>query len=213
MLAALSRLATMMDGAPLDNAAEKPEDVGVSPPDGFLTSCQMLLDAESGVQHKGSTSHLAGAVISEIRAEADIPEPLSLSALAQFLNDHLQPYEDTVEDIERGLLYALTQTAGHGGFVLLAHVEERLSGALVMLETGMSGYVPGHLLLFVAVDAAMRGRGIGAQLVQAAQARCPGDIKLHVEYHNPARRLYERLGFSSKYAEMRWTNESSHHQS
>jgi hypothetical protein len=25
-----------------------------------------------------------------------------------------------------------------------------------------------------------------------------------VEYDNPAKRLYERMGFSTKYAEMRW---------
>ncbi len=31
-----------------------------------------------------------------------------------------------------------------------------------------------------------------------------GDVKLHVEYDNPAKRLYERLGMTSKYAEMRF---------
>ncbi|MDK2978441.1 MAG: hypothetical protein PWP52_1155, partial [Bacteroidales bacterium] len=29
------------------------------------------------------------------------------------------------------------------------------------------------------------------------------DVKLHVEYDNPAKRLYERLGMTTKYAEMR----------
>ena len=211
MLAALSRLATMMDGASLGMTPEKTEDTGSSTPDGFLTSCQMLLDADSGLQVKDQTTPPNGAAITVMRSETELPESLSLLSLARFLNAHLRPYEDTVEDIARGLRYALTQAPGQGGFVLLAHKEECLAGALVMLETGMSGYVPGHLLLFVAVDAAMRGRGIGAQLIRSAQAQCPGDIKLHVEYHNPARRLYERLGFSSKYAEMRWTNEPSHH--
>jgi len=33
---------------------------------------------------------------------------------------------------------------------------------------------------------------------------CDGDVKLHVEYDNPAKRLYERIGFKNKYADMRF---------
>jgi len=32
-----------------------------------------------------------------------------------------------------------------------------------------------------------------------------GDIALHVEPDNPARHLYEKLGYSNKYLEMRYT--------
>ena len=73
-----------------------------------------------------------------------------------------------------------------------------------MLRTGMKGYVPENLLVFVAVDPALRGRGVGEQLVRKAIELADGDIKLHVERQNPAKRLYERLGFASKYAEMRY---------
>ncbi len=68
----------------------------------------------------------------------------------------------------------------------------------------MKGYVPENILLFVAVDPAHRNRGTGGWLIREALARCAGAVKLHVEYDNPAKRLYERLGFRSKYAEMRY---------
>ena len=47
--------------------------------------------------------------------------------------------------------------------------------------------------------------GLGRRIVERAIEHADGDVKLHVEYDNPARRLYERIGFSSKYAEMRYS--------
>lgn len=134
----------------------------------------------------------------------ELPAWLDRKSLTEFLHEHLKPYEDTLSDIRRGLDDALENRPGPGGFVLLAHIDTRLVGALVMLRTGMKGYVSENLLLFVAVDTTLRGYGIGSRLVRAAVDHCDGDVKLHVEYENPAMRLYERLGFKSKYADMRF---------
>ncbi|MFN2351946.1 MAG: GNAT family N-acetyltransferase [Kiritimatiellia bacterium] len=141
----------------------------------------------------------------------DLPEHLEIDTLAVFLHEHLRPYEDTLHDIKQGLSYALSSEPGRGGCIFLAHRETQLVGALVMLKTGMSGYIPENLLLFVAVDGKMRGRGIGAMLIKKAQQTVRGSIKLHVEHQNPARGLYERLGFASKYLEMRWQYQPSNH--
>jgi ribosomal-protein-alanine N-acetyltransferase len=139
-----------------------------------------------------------------VPAGQELPAWTDRDALTRFLHEHLKPYQDTLPDIRRGLDDALGNQPSPGGFVLLARLESRLVGALVMLRTGMTGYISPNLLLFVAVDGSLRGRGIGATLVRAALDRCDGDVKLHVEYDNPAKRLYERLGFSTKYAEMRY---------
>ncbi len=77
-------------------------------------------------------------------------------------------------------------------------------GSLVMLETHMRGFVPPNLLLYVAVSPLRRGEGIGTALLLRSLERCKGPVKLHVEYDNPAKSLYEKLGFRSKYAEMRF---------
>lgn len=138
-----------------------------------------------------------------VPAGRTLPDWTDREALTRFLHEHLAPYEDTLIDIQRGLVDALENRPSPGGFVLLARREARVVGALVMLRTGMTGYVAENLLLFVAVDRSLRGQGIGACLLRAAVERCQGDVKLHVEYDNPAKRLYERLGFASKYAEMR----------
>lgn len=142
-----------------------------------------------------------------VSTRRDLPAWLDLETVARFVHEHMKPYEDTLEDTRRGLDYALSSEPGQGGFVLLAVREQRLLGVVVVLGTGMGGYVPGHLLLFAAVGASHRNQGIGGLLVAEAIRGTGGDIKVHCEHDNPALRLYERLGFRSKYAELRYSEE------
>ncbi|MBD3165116.1 GNAT family N-acetyltransferase [bacterium] len=121
-----------------------------------------------------------------------------------FLHHKMKPYHDSIPDIERALDYALSDKECEGGFIMLTKVEGELVGVLTMLKTGMGGYIPENILLFVSVDPSMRGRGIGGKLCMHCINQADGDVKLHVEYDNPAKRLYERLGFTTKYAEMRY---------
>ena len=146
----------------------------------------------------------ASLQLHEMRVPEDFPDWLQLDELAQFLHQNMKPYEDTVPDIMHALRYALSEQEAMGGFILVAADGERVVGSVVILDTGMSGYIPEHVLVFVGVRPELRGRGIGGWLVKEALARCHGDVKLHVEYDNPAKRLYERIGFDSKYAEMRY---------
>ncbi len=131
----------------------------------------------------------------------DLPAWLGLDDVADFLHRSLKPYEDPLPTVRRGLEDAFST----GGFLVLATSGERVLGALAMLRTGMQGYIPANFLLFVAVDPSTRGQGLGRRIVERAIEHADGDVKLHVEYDNPARRLYERIGFSSKYAEMRYS--------
>jgi ribosomal-protein-alanine N-acetyltransferase len=142
--------------------------------------------------------------IRRIDTVGDFPDWLSQDELAAFLHESLKPYEDTPPDIRKGLNYALSEKPGEGGFVLAGRVDGRLAASLVMLKTGMSGYIPENILLFVAVSPDSRGKGLGRQIIERAITECEGSVKLHVEYDNPAKRLYERIGFTSKYAEMRF---------
>ena len=142
--------------------------------------------------------------LSFVPAGQELPSWISRERLATFLHEHMKPYHDTLADVRRGVDDALASRPGPGGFIVLARLEARLAGALVMLGTGMRGYIPEHLLLFVGVDPEIRNRGIGEHLVRSALEHYDDDIKLHVEPDNPAKRLYERLGFVPKYLDMRF---------
>lgn len=125
-------------------------------------------------------------------------------ALIDFLYTNLGAYRDDKTSIDKCLTYAFSQDAGKGGFVLLAFDEDKLAGALIMNYTGMEEFIPEYILVYLAVDSQMRGKGIGRALVEQSLSFSKGQVALHVEYDNPAKRLYERMGFTSKYAEMRW---------
>ena len=140
-----------------------------------------------------------------IQTLSDLPAALNLDRLAAFLHESLKPYEDTETDIRRALSFVIEDADAPRGFIVLTRnaSSQAPTGAAVVHFTPWKGYVPENLLLYIAVDPAFRKRGIGRTLLEAAVAQCDGDIKLHVEYANPARRLYEQAGFTSKYAEMR----------
>lgn len=130
------------------------------------------------------------------------PGPLSgpeTERIAAFLHRHLGQYGDAPGDIQACLRYAHER----GGSVTLAEEDGQLLGAVVTNRTGMSGFIPENILVYVAVHESTRGRGVGRQLIEVATGALQGSVALHVEPHNPARQLYERLGFTNKYLEMR----------
>lgn len=122
-------------------------------------------------------------------------------AIASFLFEHLDQFGDKKELILKCLDYVFNPE--RGGFVVLAHEAGKIGGAVIINETGMSGYIPENILVYIAVDKAHRGKGLGKSLMQKTMERARGSIALHVEPDNPAKFLYEKLGFTNKYLEMR----------
>jgi ribosomal-protein-alanine N-acetyltransferase len=144
-----------------------------------------------------------GLDILVVHEEEELPDWAPRTAVSRFFHEGMKPYEDRLEDVERGLDYAFSDAEGKGGFLVIGRYDGKLASALLMLNTGMGGYVPENILLFVGTLPELRGKGIGRAICEKAIDSCEGAVKLHVEYDNPAKRLYERIGFVSKYAEMR----------
>lgn len=143
-------------------------------------------------------------VLETIDSEEQLKK-LTKENIIDFLYTHLDQFRDDKESIRKCLDYTFSTTPGKGGFILTSYLNSNLVGILVMNNTGMEGYIPENLLVYIAVHSEYRGKGIGKRLIQEVINRVSGDIKLHVEYDNPAKKLYERLGFTTKYAEMRYT--------
>lgn len=127
----------------------------------------------------------------------------SLDRIADFLFKALEQYGDERHHIMSCLEYAISGEQGKGGTITIAADGNTIVGAVVTNKTGMGGYIPENILVYIAVDPNQRGKGTGKALMERVIESVEGDIALHVEPENPAKRLYERLGFTNKYLEMR----------
>ena len=120
-----------------------------------------------------------------IKEEKHFHSEKSKQVFISFLYKHLGEYKDSKKDIEKAVNYAFSKSDGKGGFLLEAYDDKQLIGVVVINNSGMSGYIPEHVLVYIAVHENRRGDGIGRMLLEKAIA------------------LYENVGFTSKYAEMR----------
>lgn len=125
--------------------------------------------------------------------------------IVDFLYAHLDEFGDTKTAISNAIDYALNSYPMAGGFVLVGTENDKIIGAVVMNKTGMEEYIPENILVYIAVHKDYRGKGFGKKLMKEAMVYTKGAIALHVEPENPAKFLYEKLGFENKYLEMRLT--------
>lgn len=95
-------------------------------------------------------------------------------------------------------------------FQIIRH-EDRAVGRLYVYESAAE-----IRIMDIALLPAWRGMGIGSGLLREILARAASSnrfVTLHVEHHNPARRLYDRLGFrpirdEGVYLRMQWNAEA-----
>ena len=126
-------------------------------------------------------------------------------SVIDFLFQHLEQYGDAKKDITKAFNFAVRDFIGAlGGYVLVLKEGDKIKGATIVNKTGMSGYIPENILVYIAVHNAERGKGYGKKIMEKAIDLAEGDMALHVESDNPAKFLYEKIGFENKYLEMRY---------
>ena len=132
------------------------------------------------------------------------PSDKEKQEIIDFLFKNLDQFGDDRDDIEKCLDYALKESMSFGGFVLEAIEEDKIACAVIVNKTGMKGFIPENILVYIATHRDMRGKGVGKKIMSMAIDMAEGNIALHVEPNNPAKFLYEKLGFTNKYLEMRY---------
>ena len=140
----------------------------------------------------------------KIYTSFDKPTQAKTLEIVNFLHTHLEEFGDKKKDIQKAIAYAMKEIPSLGGYVITYSKDDNIIGAVVVNETGMGGYIPENILVYIAIHKEYRGKGIGKKLMKDALQVANGDVALHVEPENPAKFLYEKLGFENKYLEMRY---------
>lgn len=123
--------------------------------------------------------------------------------VANFIFTQLEEFGDPITAIKKAIDYSANDRPGLGGYIFVMEDNTNIIGAVVMNKTGMDEYIPENILVYIATHKDYRGKGLGKELAQYAIDNSKGDISLHCDMDNPARFLYEKLGFTIPYYEMR----------
>ena len=142
------------------------------------------------------------------RADENPVDSTLAEELSEFLHKHLDHYGDKAEYIRSCIDYASGKDRPGGLIITVRNSGQEIVGATVICKTGMHGYIPENILVYIAVRGDQRGEGLGGKIMDMVKKQTTGDIALHVEADNPAKRLYEREGFKNPYLEMRWKRDT-----
>lgn len=131
------------------------------------------------------------------------PSQTEKTEIINFLFEHLEEYGDTKQNIKIAIEHSINELTCFGGFTILLTNKKTIIGAAVVNKIGMSDYIPENLLVYIAIHKSFRGKGLGKKLSQKAINYSNEDITLYIEANSPARLVYEKMGFSTPYLEMR----------
>lgn len=95
------------------------------------------------------------------------------------------------------LNYAVKDEPSFGGLVIVLSKDEKMPSVFIANQTGMGGYIPENILVYIATHRDYRGKSLGKMMMNKTLKMTQGDVKLHVEHDDPARFLYRKIGFTS----------------
>lgn len=120
--------------------------------------------------------------------------------IVEFFTQNLDDHENDEEAVKKSLNYI----PDRGGHLILAFNEDEIIGGCVINHTHMDSYQPENFLVYLATHKDHRLKGVGKKVMDEAIDVTHGDIYLHIDADNPARKLYQKFGFETPFVEMRY---------
>ncbi len=130
-----------------------------------------------------------------------------MTEVGRFLEGHLDDYQDSYDNIIKAIQSAIKQRPSFGGFVITARKDHKTIGAIVINNTGMEGYAPQNIVVYLAVHKEFRGQGIGRQLMHQAIKTTKEELSIYVRPDQQVPDFYKDLGFAEATLELRHTSQ------
>lgn len=121
-----------------------------------------------------------------------------------FLHEQLKETGESKEQIGFALDYAMNSNPLAGGFILRMKEGNKIVGIVVMNKTGMQGYVPENILVYIVIHPKFRRQGLAKKMMTRAMQMAKGDIAMHVHEDNPEYHLSKDMGFQPAFLQMRY---------
>lgn len=132
--------------------------------------------------------------------------PAEKSAVVNFLCEHNE--NTNRQGAKEAVEYAIKHKPSFGGFVLTVHEGRQIIAAIVVNRTGMEGYNPNNLFVYVTFHKDYCNNEMTIrEVMNKAISYAEGDIAFHVEPGNPALKFYKKLGFKAQYLELRFNKQ------
>ena len=88
------------------------------------------------------------------------PNESEKKEVIDFLFENLDQDGDPGKHIEKAIDYSTKAYSSFGGFTMLLQEQDIIKRAVVINRTGMSGYIPENILVYIAIDKSSRGEGL-----------------------------------------------------
>jgi len=132
--------------------------------------------------------------------------PAEKSAVVNFLCEHNE--NTNRQGAKEAVEYAIKHKPSFGGFVLTVHEGRQIIAAVVVNRTGMEGYNPNNLFVYVTFHKEYcNDETTIREVMSKAITYAEGDIAFHIEPGNPALKFYKKLGFKAQYLELRFNKQ------
>lgn len=123
------------------------------------------------------------------------PTELDKHGIIKFVSSQFSSNTNSKENIRKALDYATKERMSFGGFVIVQKWFGEIIGVSIVNHTGMEGYMPENILVYIAVAEQHQNKGLAKEMIQQVLNYAKGEVAVYLRDRNDLIPAFEHLGF------------------